>query len=242
MKNVSRFIPNHEKKRYSVVFARTTFTDVLSKLNLGGLKRSDIVKDTYLAENGSITETNKLMDFGDKAQVVLKHYDVEVNGNIKTADVVHVWMQGEDNVTFQGYSNGNLIIERTMDEMVVYADYKKTAEVAEENEAHLAEITLSGLSCINKGSCCYFDGMRYEHCGQTCGNYNKAGGGTPINYVDRCCLLHDRDLQGPRPISRCAAHKKFLNCSAGRSGPGVRTIRAGITFDATIRGCTFIIV
>ncbi len=193
------------------------------------------------AEQGTVTETNKLLDFGDKAQVILKQYEAKLEDQTDTAEVVQVWMQNDDNVVVKEYVNGELNLEQTAEAVQnVYIDYVKVPEVAEEHEEILATIMYDPTTCISTGSCCMFEGQRYEHCGQSCGKYNNAGGGTAINAIDRCCAVHDTELQGPNPKPRCTAHKNLINCMSGLKGPGDTTIRTGIRLDALAHGCGFI--
>ena len=241
MNKVSRFIPSYEKEQYEDVFTKAAFTDILSELNLGEPENTDIVKVTYSDEESTLVETNKLMSFGDKAQVILKQYEAKLENQTDTAAVVQVWMQDADDVVVKEYVNGALNLEQPVELMHdVYKDYVKTPEVAEEHEEILAEIMYDPLSCVVAGSCCYFEGQRYEHCGASCGYYNNAGGGTPINAIDRCCVVHDRELQGPNPKPVCTAHKNLIKCMDGLKGPGDTTIRTGIRADALLKGYGFI--
>ncbi|MBD8034795.1 MULTISPECIES: hypothetical protein [Solibacillus] len=242
MNKFSRFIPSYEKEQYEDVFAKAAFTDVLSELNLGEPENTDIVKVTHSDEGSTVIEINKLMSFGNKAQVILKQYEAKSESQTDTAEVVQVWVQNGAKVVTKEYVNGELNLEQPVEIMHdVYKDYVKIPEVAEEHEELLAEIMYDPTSCISSGSCCYFEGQRYEHCGKSCGIYNNAGGGTPINAIDRCCVTHDRDLQGPMPrISVCDAHKKLIKCMDGLKGPGDTTIRTGIRADALLKGCGFI--
>jgi len=240
-KVVSRFIPSHEKEKYESVFAKSTFTNVLNELNLIEPKKTDIVKITQSAEQGTVIETNKLLDFGDKAQVILKQYEAKLDDQTDTAEVVQVWMQNANNVVVKEYVNGKLNLEQTAEVVQnVYTDYVKFPEVAEEHEEILAEIMYDPLSCISSGSCCFFEGKRYEHCGQTCGAYNNAGGGTPINSIDNCCRTHDTQILNKSGKERCTPHKNLINCMSGLKGPGDTTIRTGIRADALLNGCGFI--
>lgn len=241
MNKVSRFIPSYEKEQYEDMFAQAAFTDVLSELNLGDPDKTDIVRVTHSFEESDVIETSKLMSFGDKAQVILKHYETKSKGQTDIVEVVQVWVKNEDNVVFEEYVNGALELKQPAEELYdVYKDYIKTPEVAEEHEEILAEIMYDPFSCIASGSCCYFEGQRYEHCGMTCGYYNNAGGGTPINDIDRCCVVHDREIQGPNPKPICTAHKNFMTCSKGLKGPGDTTIRNGIRLAALGALCGYI--
>ncbi|MFT8323747.1 MAG: hypothetical protein ABF649_23210, partial [Bacillus sp. (in: firmicutes)] len=68
------------------------------------------------------------------------------------------------------------------------------------------------------GTWCLRDkaGKFYKHCGPGCGDYNKTGGGTPINKIDECCRAHDRcwrnfgkgDNCCDKEIEICAARYK----------------------------------
>jgi hypothetical protein len=243
MNKVSRFIPGYEREKYETLFAQATFTDVLNELKLGEPEQTDIVKIKESAEEGIITETNKLMSFGDKAQVILQHYEAKFKDRTDKGEVIQVWVQNEDDdVVVKEYVNGELNSEQPVEEVHdVYKDYVKTPEVAEEHEEILAEIMYDPASCVTSGSCCYFEGQRYEHCGYSCGTYNNAGGGSPINVFDRCCRGHDRELQGPPPrLSTCDAHKNFMSCTKNLKAPGDGTIRAGIRLKALWDGCGLI--
>lgn len=113
------------------------------------------------------------------------------------------------------------------------SDYLKVPEVTEEHEETLVEIQYDPLSCTRNGSCCFFEGKRYEYCGI----YEVAGGRTAINAIDTCCRQHDIDIRGKKGIARCAPHRKFLDCTKGKKGPGDTTIRNGIRYDALDSGC-----
>lgn len=241
MNKVSRFIPSYEKEQYESMFAQATFTDILSELNLGEPEKTDIVKVTHSFEESDVIEINKLMSFGDKAQAILTQYEAKLKDRTDKAEVVQVWVQNGEDVVVKEYVNGELGFEQITEAVHdVYTDYVKTPEVAEEHEEVLAEIMYDPLSCISSGSCCYFEGQRYEYCGQYCGSYNNAGGGTPINAIDRCCVVHDWELQNPDPIPVCTAHRNLIDCMDGLTGPGDTTIRTGIRIAALGEGCGFI--
>lgn len=244
MNKVSRFIPSYEKEQYEAIFTQANFTEILDELNLGEPEKTDIVKITHTGEEikGSIIETNKLMSFGKEAQVILKQYEAKLENQTDTGEVVQVWVQNGDNVVVKEYVNGELDFEQSAEELHdVYTDYVKIPEVAEEHEEILAEIMYNPASCIQSGSCCYFEKKRYEHCGQYCGVYNNAGGGTAINAFDSCCKRHDCELQGPMPrIPRCDAHKNFMSCTKNLKAPGDATIRGGIRLKCIADGCGII--
>lgn len=240
-KFVSRFIPSYEREKYEGLFTKPTFTDILNELNLIEPENTDIVKITQSDEQGTVTETNKLLDFGDKAQVILKQYEAKLEDQTDTAEVVQVWMQNDDNIVAKEYVNGELNLEQTAEEVQnVYTDYVKVPEVAEEHEEVLVTIMYDPLSCISTGSCCIFEGQRYEHCGQSCGVYHNAGGGTPINAIDKCCRTHDTQILNKTGKERCTPHKNLINCMSGLTGPGDTTIRTGIRADALLNGCGII--
>ncbi|KAA6452742.1 hypothetical protein [Bacillus swezeyi] len=50
----------------------------------------------------------------------------------------------------------------------------------------------------------------YQHCGGNCGYGLDHGGGTPINYTDRCCILHDRCYGDG--ITKCKCNTMLVKC------------------------------
>ncbi|MBD7909423.1 hypothetical protein H9659_13885 [Sporosarcina sp. Sa3CUA8] len=90
---------------------RSTSTYILNELNLIEPEKADIVKVTHLFEESTVTETNKLLDFDDKDQVILKQYEAKLDYQTNTAEVVQVLMQNDVNVIVQEYVNGELNIE-----------------------------------------------------------------------------------------------------------------------------------
>lgn len=234
MNRISRFIPSYEREQYEELFKKAEFTNVLKELNLGEPENTDIVKITETDDGVTAIETNKLLDFGSKAQVILKQYEVEAENQPQkeVLEVVQLWLQKDDIVVAQEYVNGELELDTTTEELHhVYKDYVKIPEVGEDQEDLLVEIMYDPLSCIASGSCCYFEGQRYEHCGQSCGIYHNAGGGTPINAIDVCCRTHDREIRGKKGRDRCQPHRNLLDCMKGLKGPGDTTIRNGIRLD-----------
>ncbi|MGM0943299.1 MAG: hypothetical protein ACQEWU_20460 [Bacillota bacterium] len=241
MNKVTRFIPSIEKGKYEEIFTKAAFTEILDELNLGEPQNTDIVEITESDEKGTVTEINKLLDYGNKAQVILKQYEAKLGDKTDTGVVVQLWVQNDDNVVVREYVNGELNLEQTVEEVHhVYKDYVKVPEVAEEHVELLAETMYDPASCIKTGSCCYFENQRYEHCGETCGRYHNAGGGTPINAIDRCCRTHDTEIRGKKGADRCKPHRNLINCMDGLKGPGDTTIRTGIRWDAFWNGCGLI--
>lgn len=240
MTRISRFIPSYEREQYEEFFKKAAFTNVLNGLNLGEPENTDIVKIAETVDGVTAIETSKLLDFGSKAQVILKQYEAKVEGQpqVEIGEVVQLWLQQVNVVVAQEYVNGELGLDTTTDALHhVYKEYVKIPEVSEDQEDQLVELMYNPYSCIASGSCCYFEGQRYEHCGQSCGIYHNAGGGTPINAIDRCCRTHDREIRGKKGRDRCQPHRNLLNCMKGLKGPGDTTIRNGIRFDMVLNLC-----
>ncbi|MFD1173268.1 hypothetical protein [Oceanobacillus picturae] len=104
----------------------------------------------------------------------------------------------------------------------VYKDYIKIPEVAEEQEKLLVELMYDPTSCIRTGSCCSFEGKRYEHCG-------------PL--IDRSYRTHDTEIKGEKATARCTPHRNLLNWISGLKEPGDTTIRNGIRLDMVKSFC-----
>lgn len=245
MIDIARFVPEVELQKHEGKFTSTSFNNVLKELEvdkMGEPVASDIViktiqpNETDLAKN--VIETNKLLSFGKKFQLLLTLYEVTTDKETINHEVVQVWQDNHGKAIFKEYLNGILSVETFVDEIHdVYKDFQKVPEVPEANEDLLVEVMYDPLSCIRNGSCCYFENQRYEHCGKYCGIYEANGGGTSINAIDRCCLTHDIQIRGKTGRDRCTPHQNFLNCTENLSGPGYNTIRNGIRLDAVAALC-----
>ncbi|MEC2074420.1 hypothetical protein [Alkalihalophilus marmarensis] len=250
MSQIARFVPRSELKKHEGKFTSSSFLKLMNDLRLSNLGEpvSDIVKvmispndNEKDLKNYTLTETNKLLKFGNKAQVILKHYEVQQGKESEIIEVAQAWIASEEGTVFKEYVAGQLSIETTTDEMHdVYNDYIKIPEIGEEHEELLVEIMYDPLSCIRSGSCCIFENQRYEHCGKTCGIYESAGGGTAINSYDSCCRTHDIQIRGKTGKDRCTPHKNFMSCTKGLKAPGDTTMRNGIRADALANGCGII--
>lgn len=244
MKHVALYVSKENLEKHQNLFNSPTFTKVLNELNiesLGSPKRTDIVSIVHLPndEFGGIpvTETTKLMDFGSKAQIVLKHYEIGTD----IGEVVQIWVKEENDVIFKEYSGDKLLVEHIEEELYdVYQDFLDVSQVSDALPNSLIQPAYDPASCLLEGSCCYFEGKRYEHCGHKCGIYEVAGGGTPINAIDSCCKTHDIEIRGKKGKDRCQPHKNFIKCTNNLSGPGYHTIRNGIRIDAGIHLCGWI--
>lgn len=236
MKTIGRFISAKELYKYNDKFNSKTYINLFEKLNLPqNNTKYDIVELTHIPdskEENIVIETNKLIDFGDEAKAVLSYYQTK-KGNDLTyeGEVFQLWKREGKHVVFKEYVNGNLVDSKVEDGFIdIYKDYLGVGK-------DTSSLFYNPASCIQSGSCCYFEGKRYEHCGKYCGIYENAGGGTPINALDRCCRTHDVNIKGKKGRDRCPAHKKFMSCSKGLKAPGIRTIRTGIRIDTLASGC-----
>ncbi len=107
------------------------------------------------------------------------------------------------------------------------ADYKKNeVPIIEENLPDDPDYTphatgdLTTQAWWNKNGC--LPGG-YQFCGGNCGNYGDHGGGSFVNYTDRCCSLHDDCYASG--ITKCKCDAMLLKCVAGELTVGSIAIR-----------------
>lgn len=248
MNSITRFIPIHEIQKYEAIFNTSTFTKLLNSLkpNLPGVPKQtsivEIITPVTQAEKEqgayAVKETNKLMDYGNDVKMILTHYEAKSDQKTDTGEVLQIWMKENGKKVFKEYVNGILSSESNVEEIYdIYKDFVNISPLTGKQLDSAVQPMYNPLSCIQDGSCCYFEGQRYEHCGKYCGIYENAGGGTAINSFDTCCKTHDIQIHGKKGKDRCPAHVNFMSCTKNLSTPGAKTIRGGIRAEALRNGC-----
>ncbi|MCU5376720.1 hypothetical protein OCA08_06160 [Bacillus cereus] len=219
-----------------------TFIEVLRKegLNIEDGKVSKAVMFFYAQDETpaetEVAEVSELLEFGENVKVVLT-----IIRNLATetkVSITKIWDLSDGKKYFKEYSDNELMLKSELaieEKNEVIDEIKEYFVVSDEGEMSTKNVVMGALTCIIKGACCTFEGIRYNHCGQYCGNWEKVGGGKAINALDQCCFEHDRCLVAG--YARCGCHKKFLQCSQGKKGPGHQTIKNGIAAALLLDRC-----